>query len=65
MQRYLCVLAIVFGLGFPPKTNAQNGSVVRAGYQLPPIAAAPGQVLTIFVKASRFLQTPLFAGSGT
>lgn len=64
MLRYLRVLALILGLGFPFKTNAQGGVVVGAGYQLPLIAAAPGQVLTIFVQGISVPAKPLSAGSG-
>jgi uncharacterized protein (TIGR03437 family) len=62
--RYLCVLTLAFGLGFPLKTNAQNGVVVGAGYQLPQFAAAPGQVLTIFMQGITVPEKSLSAGSG-
>lgn len=64
MRRYLCVLTIAFGLGFPVKTNAQGGVVVGAGYQLPLIAAAPGQILTIFVQGISVPEKSLSAGNG-
>jgi uncharacterized protein (TIGR03437 family) len=59
---YIAVLG--FTLGFAVQCHAADANVVGAGYQFPPIAAAPGQVLTMFVQGITVPQRVFAAGAG-